>query len=474
MIAAAKPSLSISRGAAAQEPLARLMMRVAPALMIALGFLAFTPYPAISIGRASAVQIGNVLSLFLLIPVLAMPWRYRPIYLYPLILAPLVLSAVKAGLTETGDVDLCFKTISAWVVAAATMVVVQMYAPRYALHVLTGIAAATLVHTAVGLWQVYCFSQNQFPFLALYVNQSFLSVQDYADVTARYVQRPFGVFPEPSAMASSLAPWIVFWVAELCGIVRLRDQPARWQRVLFAAAAAGGLVLIILSSSGHQVITLAAVLLIGLLWFRDLRATRRTVMIVLPVLGVLLPLMLWMAATIMSSRVDGEYQAGGSWDDRSTSLLVGLSLYAHGDLPTLLFGLGVGLSSPLVSSTAGLDAVWSVLLTYLYETGLAGILVVGAIGFYLFRVWRASELNAAFAAMTVVWVVGITLTTSYHQLLPIWVALGWLTVWPAICTTAKPEPARRHTLDLPRPQLLAAPDRRTWVSMAGSLKGADR
>jgi hypothetical protein len=37
-----------------------------------------------------------------------------------------------------------------------------------------------------------------------------------------------------------------------------------------------------------------------------------------------------------------------------------------------------------------------------------------------------------------VWLVGITVTTSYPQLLPLWVALGLLTVWPDVC-----EPARR-------------------------------
>jgi hypothetical protein len=438
--------------------------RIGAALAMIFGFVCFMPYPAIPIGRQSALQIGNLLAPLLLIPALALPWRHRPIYLFPLILAPLVLSAVKAGLMGSSDLDLCVKAVGVWAIACLTLVVTQLYAPRYGLWLLTGIAAATLVHAAVGVCQIYSFSQAEFPFVGLYVNQSFLSVADNADTIARYVQRPFGIFPEPSAMACSLAPWICFWVAELCGVVRLRDQPARWQRILFAAAAAGGLGLIILSSSGHTMITLAALVLIVIPWFRRLKATPRTFAIVLPMLCIVVPLVLWAASTMMSDRIAGESQASGSWDDRSTSLIVGFSLYAHGDLPTILFGLGVGLSPTAVWNAAGLDAVWSVLLCYFYETGLIGAVVICLIGAYLLRAWRASRLNLAFAAITVVWLVGITLTTSYPHLLPIWVALGWLTVWPAICAPGDPPPARKRTIALGQRDLEPpSPHRQSWT-----------
>ena len=465
MIAAAKPLPRAAFPAGQSAAPASSAWRIGAALAMIFGFVCFMPYPAIPIGRQSALQIGNLLAPLLLIPALALPWRHRPIYLFPLILAPLVLSAVKAGLAGSSDLDLCLKAIGVWAIACLTLVVTQLYAPRYGLWLLTGIAVATLMHATVGLWQIYSFSQGEFPFVGLYVNQSFFSVQENADIIAKYVQRPFGIFPEPSAMACSLAPWICFWVAELCGIVRLRDQPARWQRILFAAAAAGGLGLIILSGSGHTMITLAALAVIVIPWFRRLKATPRTFAIVLPILGILVPLILWAASTIMSDRIAGEWQVNGSWDDRSSSLLVGFSLYAHGDLPTILFGLGVGLSPTAIWNAAGLDAVWSVLLCYLYETGLIGAAVICLIGAYLLRVWRASGMNVAVAAITIVWLLGITLTTSYPHLLPIWVTFGWLTVWPAICAPADPPPARKRTIALgQREQDPHSPRRQTWTT----------
>jgi hypothetical protein len=449
------------------------MDRFGPAIGIAIGFLCFMPYPAMAVGNSSSLQMGNILCILLLIPAFALRWRHRPIFFFPLLMAPLVISAVKAGVTQTGDLAVCFNTLSMWAIALVSLFIAQLFVPKYGLQILTGIAAAAILHTAVGLCQLYSFSNGEFPFLGLYVNQAFANIQENADTIAKYIQRPFGIFPEPSAMASSLAPWLVFWVAELCGVVRLRQTLARWQRILFAVAAAGSLLLIILSSSGHTMITLAALLFIGMLWFRKLRATPRTFAVVLPVMAACAPLVIWMAATVMANRIEGEWQVNNSsWEDRSSSLVVGFDIYAHGDVPTILFGLGVGLSPAALLDAAHLDAVWSVLLTYLYETGMVGAVVICFLGAYLLRVWRASDLNPAFAGILIVWLVGITVTTSYSQLLPIWIALGWLTVWPAVCTSVEPEPIRKRTLEVARPDLTSQPRRNTWTSTADVPSGA--
>ncbi len=420
-------------------------------MAFALGFTCFMPYPAISIGRQSALQIGNVLTLLLFLPALPMlPWRQRPFYLFPLILIPLALSALKASASEVGDLDLCFKAILVWGISGLTMLLTQASAPRFHLHLLTGIAAATVLHVIVGAWQMIAFTYGQFPLLDLYVNLSFTSVADQADIIARYIQRPFGLFPEPSAMASSLAPFIVFWTAELCGLVRLREAPSRRQRLLFGIAAAGGLGLIIASRSGHTMITLVALIALAGLWFRRARATPHTFGVMMIVFGIIMPLLLWMAATLMSERIGGELHVGNSsWEDRSDSLAIGFSLLISGDWLTLVFGIGAGLSSPALWETARLDAVWSVTLTYIYETGLIGMVAVAGVAGLLIKNWRVSRYSLAFAAVAVVWLVGITLTTSYVQLLPIWMALGWLSVWPAVCIDPASEtPLRRPELPI--------------------------
>ena len=40
-----------------------------------LGFFCFMPYPAMPVGSSSAIQIGNVLTLLMVAPVLMMSWK---------------------------------------------------------------------------------------------------------------------------------------------------------------------------------------------------------------------------------------------------------------------------------------------------------------------------------------------------------------------------------------------------------------
>jgi hypothetical protein len=402
------------------------------------GFFCFMPYPAVSVGNNSAIQIGNVLTLLMCLPVFLVPWSRRGLWLYPLLLAPLALATLRVGLSGEGDLSLCFKSLAVWGLSCATMVATQLYAPDHAVEMLTGIAVATLLHFAVGLLQMYCFTSGVFPLVSLYVNPSFLSVQENAEIIARYTQRPFGLFPEPSAMSSSLAPWVVFWTAYLCGAVPLNRQPRRRTRALFAAAAAAGLGLIIMSRSGHAAVTLAAMLPFAAVWLARNRATLGSYLVIVSVCGVLLPVVLYSASQALGTRVGGSELGNSSWEDRTSSLVIGFSLMADGDPFGLVCGMGPGLSSTAVQDEAGLEAVWSVLLPYVYETGVVGLLALCGVGYYLLRQWSSQPYTLAFAAFAAVWLVGVTITTSYNQLLPIWLALGWMTVWPAVC---RPTPA---------------------------------
>ena len=105
----------------------------------------------------------------------------------------------------------------------------------------------------------------------------------------------------------------------------------------------------------------------------------------------------------------------------------------EGDWSTWIFGLGPGQTSPLVLKSQRFNAVWSVLLPYIYQNGLIGLAAVVCLGYFLLRIWRASGFDAAYLLMLLVWLVGITVTTSYVQLLPLWLALGWFSVWPSLC-----------------------------------------
>jgi hypothetical protein len=420
------------------QTVSRRSDKIAAMAACALGFFGFMPYPAINVGNTSALQVGNILTVLMLVPFVAtLRWR-RPLNIYPLLMIPLCLSAMAVAATGGGDVSLSLKLTAVLGITGLTMCATQLYVPRYALELLTGIAAAMIVHFVVGMWQFYAFRSDSFPLAELYVNQSFLSVQDNVTTIARWIKRPFGVFPEPSAMSSSLAPWVLLFAAHFLGLVHLKRQPTRRQAQLFAAAAAGGLLLIILSRSGHAAFTLAALGVMGLVWGLRVKAKPQTHLLAIAATAIVLPFVILLAATMLGDRVGGASKLGNSsWEERSSSLVVGFRLLTEGSVGTTLFGVGPGLSSPALKSLYDLEAVWSVLLSYVYETGLLGIVVVAWVGRTLLRTWKSMGHSLAFASFAGVWVVGITLTTSYSQLLPIWIAFGWLTMWPLVCGTTE-------------------------------------
>lgn len=418
----------------------------------ALAFFCFLPYPAYAVGNATALQVGNLMVLLLALPAVLVSWRRRPYWVFPLIMAPLCVSALKAAVAGHDELDVALKGLLVWGLSAMTVLAAQLCAPRHALQMLTGIAAACLLHAFVGLWQVHAFSQGEFPLVGIYVNPAFLSVQDNASVIARYVQRPFGLFPEPSAMSASLAPWVLILLALSLGLLRLRDPAGPRHRLLFGAAALGGLGLIIVSRSGHAAPTCLAVVGLVAAWFVRARATAKTFGAVLVVFGLFLPVVLFLAARSVGDRLGGKTAFGNSsWGERADSLRIGFRLVTESDLPTNLFGMGVGLSSPALKDVAGIDAVFSVLLTYVFETGVLGALAAALVGFALLRVWAASRYATAFALVAAVWLVGVTVITSYEVLLPIWMTLGWLTVWHEVFESyevdapARPRPYERPT-----------------------------
>jgi hypothetical protein len=399
-----------------------------------LGLLCFLPYPAINFGNRSAIQMGNIITAVMCLPILFVSWRGRAFHLYVVLMVPLAISLLKVAMTGDGDANDAIKTLITRGVACLSLLATVYYAPRYSIELLTGIAIAMLLHFGMGLWQMYSFTSGEFPLPELYVNSSFLSVQDMVKTIARYIQRPFGIFPEPSAMSSSLAPWVIFWAAYFGGFVELRREPARWQKVLFGLAAVGALMLIIVSRSGHTIVTLVPVLAMVGMWFIRCRATPGNYLVILVASCIVLPAVIWMGANAMSDRLYGKSDIGNSsWEERSTSLIVGFKMVTGGSVATLLFGLGPGMSSPAIYGLARLEAIWSVVLTYLYETGLVGVIALAWVGTYLARIWRETRYSFSMAALGVVWLIGILLTTSYEQLLPIWVALGWLLVWPQVC-----------------------------------------
>src|SRR5262249_45048937 len=125
-------------------------------------------------------------------------------------------------------------------------------------EVLAAATAAILVHSLVGLYQVYSFRNEVFPLLFLYKNPSFRSLEEWSPIYARYIKRPCGIFPEPSAMAASLGPWLVV----LTGLLLDPALAARvgWRSGRTAVVIGCGFLLVALSRSGCTFAIMAAVL----------------------------------------------------------------------------------------------------------------------------------------------------------------------------------------------------------------------
>jgi hypothetical protein len=177
-------------------------------------------------------------------------------------------------------------------------------------------------------------------------------------------------------------------------------------------------------------------------WAMRVKAKPQAHLVAIGAVAFVLPLVAILATNSLSDRLGGASKLGNSsWEERSSSLVIGFRLLTDGSLATALFGVGSGLSSPILQKVYGLEAIWSVLLSYIYEAGLVGLAAVVWMGRLLFKTWEESGRGLPFAAFATVWLVGITLTTSYSQLLPIWIAFGWLTIWPSVC-----EPSTRAAI----------------------------
>src|SRR5436309_2879830 len=81
---------------------------------VGVGFFSLMPYPAVAVGNYTALQIGNFLVVLLAVPALFVSWRRRPFWVFPLLMAPLCVSAFKAAVVGQDGLDLCLKSLAVW------------------------------------------------------------------------------------------------------------------------------------------------------------------------------------------------------------------------------------------------------------------------------------------------------------------------------------------------------------------------
>jgi hypothetical protein len=407
-------------------------------------FACFLPYPAIALGGATGLQISAAAALIVL-PVLALAGLPSRQFLSFSLLMFSLLSSSTVSLM-TGRI-ISFHVMLGAVVGLflAHVVIVPggvLARPAYFQAALVGVCLAILLHVCIGLYQLYSYQQDTFPLIWLYRNPAFLPIESVASDASLWTKRPFGLFPEPSAMAASLGPWLVL----LIGLLLRRDLRSgfpRWLVTLLTVAGLSGVFLIIVSKSGYTIplFLCMAPLLLRAGKDRIASGVSMHTMLVSLLLVPALVLTFLLAREQLSKRLD--VQQNDSWQSRSQSILVGINSLKGGPA-TLLFGRGPGQSYLFIqrSSIAELlppwfrtgeikqvIAIWSVAGIWYVEMGILGLIVLVLIlGMALRGVCDSNASLIGLSAM-VAWLCGVTFTTSYQPLSPIWLFLGFLLAW---------------------------------------------
>lgn len=393
----------------------------------------FLPYPALAIGRRTGLQLSHALAAAAVPALAARPPR-RGLAALLLVLGPVALSGfVNAMRNGTAEAEVMPKEAVSLALAVSALWPAGWLADRGRFRAALGaVAAAVFLHAAVGAVQVEAFSRDEFPLLFVYQNPSFKSLEGWATFYARYMKRPCGLFPEPSALAAALGPWVVV-------LTGLALDPAalglsRRDRRLYAAAAVAGVALLTASRSGAALAVLLGVAVAA--GGRAVLVRPRSWAAALLVAGVLACGAGFMGSfsdTALDDRIES------SWGLRGQSIVTGLT--ANTRPLDLVFGVGPGQSTAVVRRLLagfflpeGQDdmAVWSLAVTHYMENGLVGAAGMAVVLAAAARAVARSSAAALGLGGLLAWLVGVTVTTSYMHLSPLWLFLGVLLEWDRI------------------------------------------
>jgi hypothetical protein len=406
----------------------------------------FFPNPSLSLGGNTGMQAGQIVAL-LSVPIVAvwgLPKRQTLALLF--LSLPVLVSAllvVVTGHALSNDV-LTSSMISEFLVLFVLVLPIgTIVSKRYAVPLLSGAACAIVVHAIVGANQVYWFAQDVFPLTWLYQNPAFHGGVGATSLEtwALYVKRPFGLFPEPSAMAASTGPWLVLIVGILL-YPRLRYGLTRGTLILLVLAVVSGIGLDIAGQSGYTIWLLASLLLVTLptLKHNALRLHRPKSLLVLIAFVVIAVATVELYVTFIDTRVNA--QLNDSWSARMGSIIWAVS-YLVASPSNLLLGLGPGQSYLILNSVSmsnpalphlgnggeAVTAVWSIVINYIQETGLLGALAWVLILIMVVQAIVQSSARLIGLGCLVAWLAAVVLTTSYASMLPVWLFLGLLLGW---------------------------------------------
>lgn len=420
-------------------------------------FIIFIPYPAIPIGSSTGLQGGQLISL-LSIPVLILygiPRRH--LYTFIIIISPIIISLVYNQLAGKSS-DIMIKSLISsilvlWIIVPAGKVINR----HYYIIVLNSVSIALILHFVIGACQIYAYSKNTFFLPNLYQsNPSFPIYENVIELLVLYIRRPFGLFPEPSAMSASIGPWVVL----LAGYLFYPNNfsaISKIQKLFYGFAMISAIFLIMSSGSGYIIIlffclTLLFIpILVKFLYNVDLK----TVLILICIL--MLCLLIWFE---FGSQYLRRYNTENvSWQARANSLFIGLTMLSE-NANTFFFGVGPGQAhlflikepyfiSKLFDVEHEIIAIWSIIMNYIIENGILGLFGFCLVFILIIRSIWSNQLYWVGFISFIAWLFSVIFTSSYWSLLPIWLFLAVLISWDqlffnsyktlAVTKSARPE-----------------------------------
>lgn len=384
-------------------------------LAVAFIVLSFLPYAAVPLGNSTNIPLAAIAAALLTLRLA----RSAKLTVLVLVLCTLpFIASLLRQLFENSAVNANAYFTAAFGVltffGAASMV--DILRERAA-----GIISSCISTSAVlALIQKYVYLDNGVvPLIELYNVPGYASVAANAQTIALYIRRPFGLFPEPSFLAGTLALGCAGYLL----LIRRFSIQLKFSGVLSLVLAT---IAIYVSDSGSAVICIAVLAIAALSPF--IRRNRIVVLLVpIAVAGAV-----WLGLSIVMSRQDG---VNTSWNDRLASILGGGRLWTS-DPVNFLLGVGRGMAQSYfqdgrvpfgdMPTYSVIPDIYSVLGRIVLEHGLLfGLSLLIWMGLLILRLGglKPTFIGALFVLL---WIVVAGLTISYET-------ASWIWILPGMC-----------------------------------------
>jgi hypothetical protein len=389
----------------------------------------FFPYPALAVGRSTGIQAGHVFTVVI--------WGIfgqkilsskRLIACFLFLVIP-YLPSLLFGSQDSLNINSAVTQAFALAVFPAVAILVRSRAAFNSF--MLGASIAVLIHGGVGVWQQISYQNQIFPFISIYQNPSFAEMEPgkIQNLYAVYSKRSFGIFPEPSAMMASLAPFMVLLIYKY-----FKFEPRNsWNKKFNAVCIFFGLALFYFSRSGA--IPYFVLALAPLAYMQMRKALKMPPLNALLYYFVVFSVLAGLSLSfleIFQERAASELGQEGSWKERFASLIFGLSAIFNGTLLELIFGYGLGDVAVLTNAATGSSSVHSWIIATIMGTGITGLVGMLCVLRSIFQGIRRSSEKWAGYCVLFIWLTAIGLVTGYIQLLPTWACLGILLNWKTI------------------------------------------